>query len=110
MPPSVRGQVSYTHLLSTAAVPQTHSQSPQTHSRQPFVPATDGSGRYPDNVHFSHIMEHYIQLKAADIARNTIDLAAVVPLPVLVLATGTSSTSRRQSARTSCCEFQDYLA
>jgi hypothetical protein len=46
------------------------------------VPATDGTGRYPKTPHFSHYMEHYIQLLDADKLRNIIDLAYVPPLPV----------------------------
>jgi hypothetical protein len=72
------------------------------------VPALDGSRRYPENVHFSHIMEHYIQLQAADIARNNIDLAVVVPPPVPVLSSfqtpgaGTSNMATRPPALSLC--------
>jgi hypothetical protein len=53
-----RGQVSYAHPNSRAALPQSQSQPPQIQAKLPVVPATDGSGKYPENVHLSDIMEH----------------------------------------------------
>jgi hypothetical protein len=103
-----RKQVAFAHPNSRAAVTQSQSQPPQTHARLLVAPATDGSGRYPDNVHFSHIMEHYIQLRDAEVARNTIDLAAVVPVPVPALATvqpsfsDTSNLAARPPAPSPC--------
>ncbi len=75
---------------SRAPVTQSQTQFPQTHARLPVLPPTDGTSRYPDTVQFHHIMEHYIQLYNAEKARNTIDLAAVVPVAAPVLAKGSA--------------------
>ena len=82
-------QESFAVSLPNSRAPVTQSQTrfPQTHARLPVLPHTDGTSRYPDTVQFHHIMEHYIQLYNAEKARNTIDLAAVVPVAAPVLAT-----------------------
>ncbi len=82
---SGRNQVAFSLPHSEPAVPQ--SPVSQSQGRQLAMPSTLGTGRYPETVQFHHIMEHYIKLNNAEIARNTIDLAAVVPVATPVLAT-----------------------
>jgi hypothetical protein len=64
-------------------------QSPvsQSQGRQLAMPSTLGTGRYPETVQFHHIMEHYIKVKNAEIARNQIDLTDDVPVATPVVAT-----------------------
>ncbi len=83
-------QESFAFSLPNSRAPVTQSQ---THARLPVLPPTDGTSRYPDTVQFHHIMEHYIQLYNAEKARNTIDLAAVVPVAAPVLATAQPADS-----------------
>ncbi len=80
-----RNQVAFSLPHSEPAVPE--SPVSQSQGRQLAMPSTLGTGRYPEIVQFHHIMEHYIKLNNAEIARNTIDLAAVVPVATPVLAT-----------------------
>jgi hypothetical protein len=47
-----RNQVAFALPSSRAAVTQSQPQPSPTQARLPVMPSTDGSGRYPDTVHF----------------------------------------------------------